>query len=184
MKAFFATNPVIIGIVVATLNFGHAQETDAAGEVEKTIRAYLRAMSTRDVAGLQAVMDKQFVAVEAGEQKATLHFVDTTSSKELLPPEGNADWNEDKIKLTSFEARISETHPSVAMASFTLTMPMDDEHVASLESLAKEMSAELDEGQKKGLAKLIADRAIHMAMFAMLAKVDGQWKIICMSFPK
>ncbi len=184
MKAFFATKQVIIGIVVATLNFGHAQETDAAGEVEKTIRAYLRAMSTRDVAGLQAIMDKQFIAIEAAEQKATLHFVDTTNRKGLLPPEGNDDWNEDKIKLTSFEARISETHPSVAMASFTLTMPMDDEHVARLESLVKEMSAELDERQKKGTAKLIADRAIHMAMFAMLAKVDGQWKIICMSFPR
>jgi len=184
MKAILAARQVIIGIVVATLNCGHAQETDAAGELEKTIRTYLRAMSTRDVEGLQSVMDKQLVAIEAAEQKARVQFFDTTSGKELLPPEGNDDWNEAKIKLSSFEARISETHPSVAMASFTLTMPMEDQQVARLESLVKEMSAELEEGQKKGLAKLIANRAIHNAMFAMLAKVDGQWKIICMSFPK
>jgi polysaccharide pyruvyl transferase WcaK-like protein len=32
--------------------------------------------------------------------------------------------------------------------------------------------------------KIASDRAIHNAMFAMLARQEGQWKIVCMSFPK
>jgi len=46
--------------------------------------------------------------------------------------------------------------------------------VADLEAALKGISAEFDESQKKAAAKIIADRAIHNSMFAMLARQDGK----------
>jgi hypothetical protein len=34
------------------------------------------------------------------------------------------------------------------------------------------------------MTKIIAERAVSNAMFAMLARRDGKWKIVCLSFPK
>lgn len=183
MKSCFKISCIVVAIIAA-LNVGHAQESDATGGVEQTIRDYLAAMSARDVEGLRAVLDKRFGMIEASDKNAKVHFVDTDNSKELLPPEGNDDWDKDKIKLSSIKTEVSATHPSVAMASFTLTFPLSDKKIASLETVLKLAPAELDAVRKKALERMVADRAIHNSMFAMLARQSGRWKIVCMSFPK
>jgi hypothetical protein len=184
MKAFFKTKCVAAVIIIAALNVGRAQQADSTKEIEQAIRDYLTAMSARDVKGLQAVLDKRFVAIEAADKNAKVHLVDTASEKELLPPKGNNDWDKDNIRLSAVEVKISETHPSVAMASFTLTVPMSAQKVANLEAALKDLPAEFNDAQRKAATKIIADRAVHNSMFAMLARQDGHWKIVSMSFPK
>jgi hypothetical protein len=184
MKTLCKAKLITLVIVIAGLNVGRAQEADATKEIKKTIRDYFAAMSARDVQGLRAVLDKRFVAVEAADKNAEVHFVDTGNAKELLPPEGNDDWDKDKIRLSSVKAEVSATHPSVAMASFTLTFPLDDQRVAGLEAALKQLPADFDESQRKAAARIIADRAVTNAMFAMLARQHGKWKIVCMSLPK
>ena len=152
--------------------------------LRRQLKDYLKAMSARDVEGLQAVLDKHFVGVEAADNNAKVHFVHTDNSRELLPPEGNHDWDKIKPRLSSFKAEVSTPHPSVAMASFTMTYSLPNETLGHLEAALKQMPAEADESKRKEAAKIIADRAIHNSMFAMLARQDGKWKIVCMSFPK
>jgi len=184
MKASFNTKWIMAAVIIASLNVTLAQQAKQEKEIEQAIGDYLIAMSARDVKGLQAVLDKRFVAVEASAKNAKVHFVDTANDKALLPPEGNDDWDKDNIKLSSINATVSVTHPSIAMAAFTLTFPLSDKRVADLEAALKQAPAELDGPQRKAAAKIISDRAIHNAMFAMLGRQDGKWKIVCMSFPK
>jgi len=182
MKPFFIAK--WITVIIAALNIVRAEPFDARKEIETTLSDYLTAMSARDVKGLQAVLDKRFVAVEAADENAKIHVVDTAKGAELLPPEGNDDWEKGRIKLSTIEVKISDTHPSVAMASFTLTLPLSDERVADLSTVLRQAPAEFDEARRKAVAKIISDRAIHNSMFAMLARQDGRWKIAAMSFPK
>jgi len=184
MKTTVTTKWIAAAILMASLNIGDAQQADATKEIEKALGDFLAAMSVRDVKGLQEVLDKHFVGVEAGDKSAKVWVVDTANGNGLLPPKGNNDWDKDKIKLSSVEAKISTTHPSVAMASFTLTFPLSDKELANLEAAWKDAPPEFDESRKKAAAKIISDRAIHNSMFAMLARQDGRWKIVCMSFPK
>jgi len=171
-------------IFVVAMDVGRAQDADATKQIEKTLQDYLTAMSARDVDGLRTVLDKQFTAIEAADTSAKVHSVDTSNGKGLLPPKGNDDWDKDKLKLTSVKVEVSATHSSVAMASFVLTFPLSDKSVANFETALKEFPAEFDEARKKAAMKIIADRAIHNSMFAMLARQDGKWKIVCMSIPK
>jgi len=173
-----------IAIITAGLNIAWPQELAATKEIERTLRDYLSSMSTRDVQGLRAVLDKRFVAVEAGREKAGTQVVDTGNPKEMLPPEGNDDWQPNRMKLSSVKAEISATHPSVAMASFILTQPLSEKRIADFQTALKDQPDRFDEVERKALAKLIADHAVKNAMFAMLARADGKWKIVAMSFPK
>jgi len=61
---------------------------------------------------------------------------------------------------------------------------LDAERVAAYEGLLKRPPEGFDERQRQAIVKIVSDRAIHNAMFAMLARQKGQWKIVCMSFPK
>jgi hypothetical protein len=184
MKTFFMCQFIAVLLIATTLGVGHAQETEATKEIGMAIRDYLMAMSTRDIQGVRAVLAAQFTAVEAADSTARIHLVDTASGKGLLPPEGNRDWDKDKIKLSSVKAEVSATHPSVAIASFTLSALLSDKQVAALEAALKLPPEEFDESRRKTASKLIGDRAVHSAMFAMLAKAEGKWRIVCMSFPK
>jgi hypothetical protein len=184
MKRLFTTEFIIVAVLSAGLAAGRAQQADAAKEIEGTIRDYLAAMSARDADGLQAVLEKRFVAVEAGRQKAGSRVVNAANLREILPPEGNNDWHPDKMKLTSVKAEVSPTHPSVATASFVLTHPFTDMEVARFQEALKQPPDALDESQRKALAKVVADRAVHNSMFALLARQEGKWKIVCMTFPQ
>jgi hypothetical protein len=184
MTTSFITKGIAVVVIIAALSIAQAARTDATQEIEKVIRDYLKAMSARNIKGLQEVLDKRFVAVEAAAMNARVHLMDTANGKALLPPEGNDDWDKDKLKLSSIKAEISASHPSVAVASFTLTFPLTNKRVTELEAALKQAPAEFDEAQKQAAAKIISDRAIHNSMFAMLARQDGKWKIVCMSFPK
>jgi hypothetical protein len=134
MKPRLKTSHLAAAIIMAVLNFGRAQEADITKEIEKTIRDYLAAMSSRNVEDLRAVLDRQLAVIEADQTNAKTGFLDTSDGKELLPPDGNHDWDKDKIRLSSVKAEVSATHPSVAMVSFTLTFPLTDQRVANLEA--------------------------------------------------
>ena len=157
---------------------------DTAREVEGTLRRYFEAMGTRDVPALRSVLDQRFVAIEADREKARTEVVDTSDPKALLPPEGNDDWDASTLRLSNFRVEVSATHPSVATASFTLSFLLDDERVAQLRKTLDEHAAGLGETEKAALTRMAADRAVANAMFALLAKRDGRWRIVCLSFPK
>jgi hypothetical protein len=184
MKRFSLSKWVGMMIVLAGLTVGRAQEADAKNEIEKAIRDYLAAMSARDVDGLRTVLDKRFTIVEAAQNHAKVHLIDAGNSKALLPPEGNDDWDKDQVRLSAIKAEISASHPSVAMVSFTLTFPLSDERVAAFEGLLRQKPGEFDAARRKAVARIVADRAIHNSMFAMLARQDGIWKIVCLSLPR
>ena len=172
---------IAAAIIIACLNMTPAQEANTTQEVEKVLEAYLTAMSARDLKGLQAILDKQFVAVKAAQQNAKTYVVDTSDSKALLPPAGNRDW--DKMKISSVKAEVSATHPSVAIVSFTLTQPLTEQTRAAYEASLQNPPAEWGESEKQAAARIIKDKAVHNAMFAMVARRDGKWKILCMSLP-
>jgi len=44
--------------------------------------------------------------------------------------------------------------------------------------------ASLNELEKQAMAKMIADHAATGSGFAMLARRDGKWKIVSLTFPK
>jgi len=184
MKPSFITKYIAGAVVIATLNIVRAGQPDAQKEIETVLKDYFAAMSARDAKGLQTVLGKHFVTVEATDKNARVHVVDTAISKGLLPPEGNDDWDKDKMKLSAIEVKLSGTHPSVAIASFTLEFPLSNQRVADLEAVLKQASAEFDEARRIAAEKIISDRAIHNSMFAMLARQDGRWKIVSMTFPK
>jgi hypothetical protein len=56
--------------------------------------------------------------------------------------------------------------------------------VVVIGALLKRPPAGFDEPQRQAIVKIVSDRAIHNAVFAMLGRQEGQRKIVCMSFPK
>ena len=184
MKSLFTISSIVAALFVLALHLGHAQPADVTPEIEKTLRAYLSAMSSRDVDALRSLLDTHLAVIEAGQTNAKIAFPDTSSTRTLLPPEGNHDWDHHQLRLSSVKAELSPTHPSVAMVSFTLTHPLTPKRVAELEEALQRMPGEFDAQQTKTVQSMITHRAIHHAMFALLARHNGQWKIVCMTFPK
>ncbi|HOY59720.1 MAG TPA: hypothetical protein PK640_16500 [Verrucomicrobiota bacterium] len=182
MKTLFN---IMLAILAASLLSGlgisSAQREDAAKEVEGIIRQYYKAMATRDVAGLRAALDSRFFVVESGRDNAKVHVVDTSKSSDLLPPEGNDDWQ--NLQISQVKVEVSSTHPSVAAASFIVTHPLDAEKITALEDALKSAPPEFEDSHRKAAAKLIADRGSNNAELAMLARRDGRWKIVTISVP-
>ena len=174
---------VFSALVFATSHIGFAQEVDSSRQIENTLREYLAGMAAEDVRRVQNVLGKQFSAIEASEKGARVHVVDTSQGKGLLPPKGNDDWKRENMKLSAVKVEVSPTHPSVAMASFTMVAPLSDKKVADLEKMLRSNPELFDDQRKKAAVKVIEQRAIHNSMFAMLGKIDGKWKIVSMSFP-
>jgi hypothetical protein len=56
--------------------------------------------------------------------------------------------------------------------------------VAGFREALRARDAEFDKAQRGAVARMITDRAINNSMFAMLARQDGNWKIVCISFLK
>jgi hypothetical protein len=185
MKRLFDAKLIAVATILMT-NFyiAFAEESNATKEIETTIRRYFTAMSARDAEGLRRILDKRFVVVEAWQDKARTQLVDTDDVRQILPPEGNRDWDKDKVRITSIRVEVSDTHPSVATASILVTRPLDDKTVAGMEEMLKVNAARLDETKRKALTKWIAARAIDQSMLAMLARHESGWLLVSMSFPK
>jgi hypothetical protein len=185
MKTLFDAKLITVATIIMTsFDIACAQESNAAKEIEMTIQRYFTAMSARDVAGLRATLDKRFVVIEARQDKARTQVVDSGDAQQILPPEGNHDWDSEKMKVASIRVDVSNTHPSVATASILVLRPLDDKAVAGMEEALKVNAARLDEVQRKAVTRWIAARAIDQSMLAMLALQEGNWRIVCMSFPK
>ncbi len=183
MKTKFITRTnICAAILLAGLSISEAQPAESAPAIEATIRQYYAAMAKRDMESLRGVLDKKFIVVEADRANAKVGVLDSGKSSELLPPEGNHDW--DDIQISSVKIEISPTHPSVAVVSFTLTQPLDAKSVARLKEALDGAFGQFDESQRKAVAQRIADRAIHNSEFAMLARRDGKWKIVSLSVPR
>jgi hypothetical protein len=185
MKRQFAAKLIAVATIIMTsLDIAGAQETNATKEIELTIQRYFDAMSARDVEGLRATLDKRFVVVEARQDKARTQVVDSGDARQILPPEGNHDWDKDKLKIASIRVEVSDTHPSVAMASILVERPLDDRAVAGMQETLRVNAAGLDEAKRKALTKWITARAIDQSMLAMLARQESNWRLVCLSFPK
>ncbi len=159
-------------------------QASAPKEIESTIRQYFASMTKRDAAGVRAVLGSQLAGIEpnmaGGRPNARVGEIDTADTKQLLP--SNDDW--DHITISDVKVQTSTTDPFVATASFTLTRPLESKDALTYyEALLKSDSIELSDAHKKHLAKLVDEGTISNSMFAMLARQDGTWKIVCMSFP-
>jgi len=123
------------------------------------------------------------MGVEAAGSGARLEVIETDKPEKVLPPPGNEDWRD--VKVSDVKAEMSATHPSVAIASFTLVFPLGEKQIAGYRAALKDdLAKRLGDQQRKAIKKMIDDRAVHNAMFAMLARQKGQWKIVCLSLPK
>ncbi len=131
---------------------------------------------------LQGLLDRRFVIVEAGQANARVGVLDSSKSADLLPPEGNHDW--DNIQVSSVKVEVSATHPSVAAVSFTLKQPLDASSVARLQEALDTAPGAFDESKRSEITTRIANRAVHYSEFAMLARRDGRWKIVSVSVPR
>ena len=158
------------------------QDSALNRKIGQAVRRYFEATADRDLDGLQGVLGGRVMAIEAGTANSTAQILDTTNSKEILPPPQNDDW--ENIQILDLKAERSATHPSVAMASFTLAFPLDDEAVMLREQILAEDSLELDESERAKFATQIKLRAIRNSMFAMLSLQNGQWKIVSITVPK
>ena len=141
-----------------------AQEGAAARQIEDTLRQFYSSLSDRDVEGLRTVLDTHFVALEAANRNARLEVVNTDDATKLLPPKGNDDFK--NASLSSVKVEVSATHPSVATASYTLSLPLGARQIAQFKSLLKNPPAEMTQLQKQLFAKMIEDRAVHNSMLA------------------
>jgi hypothetical protein len=185
MKTLFDAKLITVATIILTsIHIVCAQETNATKEIEMTIQRYFAAMSARNVEDLRATLDKRFVVVEARPDKARTQVVDSGDARQILPPEGNHDWDKDKFKIASIRVEVSDTQPSVATASILVMRPLDDRTVAGMQEMLTVNAAGLDEAKRKALIKWITARAIDQSMLAMLARQEGNWRIVCMSFPK
>ena len=160
-----------------------AEKQTAEKEIEAAIERFFSLMPERDVEGLQAVLYRpHFLGIEASGQQAQAHLIHTEEPDEILPPEGNDDW--DNVRISDVKVRISPTHGSVAMASFTLEAPLDARTIAAYKEMLKSDAAQLTEAQKKALSKVVDDGAFKSSMFAMLGRQAGAWRIVCITLPK
>lgn len=168
-------------ILVAVASSAQAQLADDSKQIETTLRSYFTSMSSWDAAAVRAVTAKNFTAVEARES-AVIHALNTANDEEIIPVAGNDDIA--SLKFSFIKTDVSQTDPSVAVASFRLILPQTEEQLTSLKAaLAKSPAPQWSEKVKKRLQQTLADGAIHFDMFAMLARQEGKWNILCMSFP-
>lgn len=151
-------------------------------QVENALRTYYQAMTKRDAQTLRTVLDPAVVMIEAGPAAAKLHRVDLANEKELLPPDGNDDW--DDIQIKDVKVAIAPPLLSVAQATLTLATPATDKQVAQWETLLKESGERLSLAERDTIKTRIAERAISFEIFATLAKREGDWRIVCLSVPK
>lgn len=181
-----------IAVLLATFP-SSAQTTDASKEIEKVIGDYFAAISERDASAVRKVLAKQFVGMgavtESGRKSARLEYLDTANNKQILPPEGNNDMV--GFRVSALRAEISESNPTAAIASFTISRPLterqleDFRRVIDPKTLADAGVAPPKdyETQRARIQKWVSEKQMQFSLLAMLGLQDGEWKIVCMSFP-
>ncbi len=160
---------------------GHAQEANATNAIAKALDQYYRAMAARDVKALQGVLDATFIVVEAASDRSKTHVINATNTTQLLPPEGNDDWQ--NLQLTDLRVNLSSTHPSVATVSYTVLHSLSPTQVKELGEVLKAPASPLDESQRREISKRLTDKGLRESERAMLALRDGKWRIVAFSVP-
>jgi hypothetical protein len=151
----------------------------APDQIAKTIRQYFKGLAHRDLNTLREALNERFVIVAAARQNARVGILDTSKPVDILPR--NDDW--DHVEVTSVHAQISSTHPTVAMAAFTLKLPFRPDQIAAMEDALNQRPDAFTDEEKKMVEKRIAERAVSSSLFAMLALTQGNWKIVSVSLP-
>jgi hypothetical protein len=179
---------VLIPIVLFSAALCLAQEAQEAApvspeqQIERAIRGYYEAMARRDGPGMQAVVAPQLFAVEAGADEARAKVIDASNPNALLPPPTGFDY--DKATISDLTVRVSETHPTVAAASYTLAIPIPDHALEELKAALDRHAAIISPAQKAAIEKMIEKKVLTGAMFALLAHRKGEWRIVSMTFPR
>lgn len=172
---------------------GSAQTTDASKEIEKVIGDYFAAISERDAPAMRKVLAKQLVAMdtvtEAGRKSARIGYLDTANDEQILPPEGNKDMA--GFRVSALRAELSDSNPTAAIVSFTISRPLTEKQ---LEGFRRAIDSKTFtdagvkppkdyEAQRARIQKWVSEKHMQFSLLAMLGLQDGEWKIVCMSFP-
>ena len=172
---------------------GSAQTTDASKEIEKAIGDYFAAISERDTPAMRKVLAKQFVAMDtvtkAGKKNARIGYLDTAADEQILPPEGNKDMA--GFRVSALKAELSDSNPTAAIASFTISRPLTEKQLEDFRRAIDPktftdagVTAPKDyEVQRARIQKWVSEKHMQFSLLAMLGQQDGEWKIVCMSFP-
>lgn len=148
-------------------------------EPERAIRQFVRCMSTRDVESLRSVVQPGFMGIEAGQ--TNVHVLDTTNVKKLLDTQKEGCW--ENAIVSDVKSEISSTHPSIATASFILTVPLSETQLSQMQEMLISKVMPLDDYQRQSVKKAIKAKRISASMFAILGKSKGQWKIMSITLP-
>lgn len=123
-----------------------------------------------------------------GKKNARIEYLDTANNRRILPPEGNDDMA--GFRVSSVKAEFSDSNPTAAVASFVITRPLTEKQ---LESFRRAIDPKRFTGveppkdyevQRARIQKWVSEKRIQFSLLAMLGRQDGQWKIVCMSFPE
>ena len=152
------------------------------GRISEVVKGYFASVRDRDFDGIQAVLHESLTLVEASHTSSKIEVLRSDASKDLLPPPGNDDWEE--VTISDISVRVSSTHPSVAAVSFVIDIPIDEEVLKSLREISSETMASFDDETKKRIDQSLREKSNRAAMFALLAKKRGEWKIVSLALPK
>lgn len=185
---------LLLTVLFATFsNPALSQTTEPAKEIENVIGDYFNAISIRDASALRKVLGKRFVGMdsvtEAGKKNARIAFVDTTNDKEILPPDGNNDMA--GFRVSSLRAEFSDSNPTAAIASFIISRPLTEKQLEEFRRTIdpktfKDAGVDLADHktERARIQKWVSEKSIRFSLLAMLGRQNGQWKIVCMSFPE
>ncbi len=160
----------------------YAQDKGVTEEVAKTIRQYYKAMATRDVQTLRSLLESTYILVEADRGNTKAHVLNTRETSNLLPPEGNDDW--ENLVVSDLKVSLSSSNSSVATVSYSLFHPIDPEIVKMLEDQLKAPASQLDKAQRQEISKQLEVKGCTESEHAMLALRDGRWRIVSISVTK
>lgn len=185
MRRVILTIVVVMTINVSAWSAEQSPEKGAdAQAIRNTLEQYFKAMRERDVPAIQRLLSAPEIAVEASGQNARVELVDRDKPEQLLPPEGNKDWEE--LTLTDMEVQISPTHPSVAMVSFVLARELSEQQAIGMRAALTEQIVKVSEAQRAMIEKWLQNKRVDSVMFALMGKDrrdGGRWRIIAMTFP-
>jgi hypothetical protein len=154
--------------------------------VRNALEQYFKAMRERDASAIEGLLRSPAIAVEVSRESAGVELVDRSKHQQLLPPEGNKDW--EKLALSDVTVQISPTHPAVAMVSFVLAKKLSEQEVQGMKAaLAEQKLVKITKEQRTMLESMLQKKRLDNVMFALMGKDSkdrGRWKIIAMTFPR
>ena len=152
--------------------------TISASGIELMIREFVRCMAKEDNESLRILLHPRFIGVEAGHPN--VHVFDSTNLEKLSLPREDF-WG--KAIVSEVKSETSSTHPSVATASFVLTVPLAETQIREMLRMLKDPAMPPDRHQRRALEETVKAKQVVASMFAMLGRRNGDWKIICVTLP-